>query len=199
MSGDPDGASRPPMVAMPDATRDKVRGLLECADLEARYMVVASRFEFTVTAADDINDLVATLGSSFLGSAVDHLRGWQDWARAGRQPLHAHATLTRGVLDGAVAVLWMLDGPGDTQLARSVAWKRRDLEERGDFEAAAGVTAATDQPGGKTAEQRRTMLGRQAKDRAIPRVAVPRWTVLYRDYAIARPPQPLSGQRSTAS
>jgi hypothetical protein len=122
------------------------------------------------------------LASSSWLVASDHALAWQRLLRSGTQPMAAHATLLRAVLEGAAICRWLVE-PGTTQivrLQRAAAAQVADYDERRKFEQALGnpTAAGTFRP----ATDRLVNLRRQLTKAAIAETKFAGYLALVRDY-----------------
>lgn len=90
------------------------------------------------------------------GLCNDNIIAWEAVIKAGLQPHHAHATLLRQALEGAVTARWLME-PGiadETRRLRGVKMERRDQADRAEWERAAGVADKTIVGRAKTGQER---------------------------------------------
>jgi hypothetical protein len=184
-----------PKDFMPPEVWRRVVGRLDASGFgeRIRRVVIATsgRHEETDSQAE-VAGYVSNWAVTCCTSAVDHLRTWHALLIAGQQPVMAHYSLCRGVMDGAVRCLWLLDGDEAERRARGGGLQLLDHDERHKFEVDAQSGRPT-KPEAKTGKERYEIAqAHLARAGIVPR-SVPGWTDLYRDYAIAEPMRPRAG------
>lgn len=117
----------------------------------------------SLAAADlalDGGRLVTVYAGQALNGAVDDLNAWRLLADGTELPLRAHMVLLRAALEASVRARWLVDpsaGAGE-RVGRAWAMRRRDQQERANFEASlpdGGASLhASMGPKGRTGAQR---------------------------------------------
>ena len=184
------------MWGVDDTTIAEFRRLLDVRGYEALQAAVVEARALgrrPASASEHIDGYLTTWAINSYGTAVDHLRAWWIIADAGLFPIMAHATLARAALDGVVVCLWLLDGGARSRLQRAVSLQIEDQDERRKFEEAGEVARPT-HAHGRTGEERRDLTQAHAREAGIAPVRVPRWTELYRDFALDGPARPRGGE-----
>lgn len=125
------------------------------------------------------------------GLCQDNLIAYEAVLAQGIQPQHAHASLLRQAIEGAVTCRWLIepDLPDDKRRLRGVKADRRDHEDRAEWERAAGVADVEITGREATAKQRLAVLREAAEALGIE------WkkmhpigvTWLFRNYYVVHP------------
>ncbi len=141
--------------------------------------------------ADRLDRLALEYARQQWGLCQDNLIAYEAVLAQGIQPQHAHASLLRQAMEGAVTARWLLqpDIPDDKRRLRGVKADRRDHEDRAQWERAAGV-ADMDLAGREmTAKERLTELRERAEAAGIEwkKMQPIGVTWLFRNYYVVHP------------
>lgn len=128
------------------------------------------------------------------GLCQDNLIAYEAVLKQGIQPQHAHASLLRQAMEGAVTARWLAEPhlPDDKRRQRGVKMDRRDHEDRAGWERSAGV-AGVEIPGREmTAKERLAQLEGRAEAVGIEwkKMRPIGVTWLFRNYYVVHPRYP---------
>lgn len=167
--------SEPPSISQDAAVTGALRSLLAGVwPLRDRYhaLVTVGPTRDSSAARHDTNRLdryALEFARQQWGLCQDNLVAWDAVLKQGIQPQHAHTVLLRQAMEGAVTARWLVE-PGlsdDNRRLRGVPAERRDQQDRGEWERAAGIADVEIVGREKTARQRLAELQTAAEAAGI--------------------------------
>lgn len=149
----------------------------------------------SLAAADSdlpLGAIASELGSMAWSIGADHALAWHRLLHVARaQPMAAHATLARSVIEGAVVCRWLLEPGIDARerRVRATAMLAEDYRQRRNFERSANIENVPRGRLGRTGAQRHAELERDIRRHGLVAAGKnvrrpPEVTQLFADFAI---------------
>lgn len=175
----------------PRITEQLVQALSRVEPLRARYHVIATHgaapgSAMAVDLAHPLGDHVWTQATQGWAVGSDHALAWAELlTKAHAHPMHAHASLLRGGLEGAVTCRYLVDPSLDhaMRLRRAANLQLADLQERAKWERSTRIDKRTFTPPAKRASARVTDLAAEMKQAGVVREDPWGMTTRFRHYS----------------
>jgi hypothetical protein len=175
----------------PQATASLVKSLAEVTRLRAHYhALVQADFSSASAAATDaehpIGLLVWVLATQSWAVASDHAMAWYELlTKAQAQPMRAHGTLLRGVIESAVTCRYLVDPAADQpeRRRRAAALQLDDYRERANFERSSGIDKRRLNRPAKHATERTADFIGAMKSLGVAKIDQPKMTTLCARYS----------------
>ncbi len=144
--------------------------------------------------ADRLDRLALEYARQQWGLCQDNLITYEAVLAQGIQPQHAHASVLRQAMEGAVTCRWLIEAdlPDDKRRLRGVKMDRRDHEDRAEWERAAGVADIEIAGREMTGKERLAQLKERAELVGIEwkKMRAIGLTWLFRNYYVVHPRYP---------
>lgn len=177
----------------PHITAQLVRHLAEVEPLRERYGVLIRKEPAPGSPASAdlagpryVADLPWVLSTQAWVVASDHALTWHALlTEAHAQPMRAHGTLLRGVIENAVITRYLVDPAADQgeRFRRAAAFQLLDHRERAKFERSTGIDTVAARPPAKHAADRAKDLIAEMHRLGIAKVEPPKYTTLCGRYS----------------